>query len=252
VNTVFDTCLSSLALVLGQRLRLQAVVETGSTNTDLLEACRQRISPQLLVAQKQTAGRGRLGRQWQSQPGEALTFSLAWPLQPGTPLDGLSLAVGVALAEALDPEGQALRLKWPNDLWLNGRKLGGVLIETLVQPQGPQAVVVGVGLNTIAPVMEPPAAGLQQLDPRWTPPLALAAVVPPLVELLERWQGFAPAWQSGYAARDALQGRQVAGDGVEGVAEGVSADGLLRLRDASGRIQLLRAGEARLREVSRA
>jgi BirA family biotin operon repressor/biotin-[acetyl-CoA-carboxylase] ligase len=248
-RTVFDTTLSSLALVLGSRLSLRAVAETGSTNSDLLEACRQDAAPQLLVAETQTAGRGRMGRQWQSQTGEALTFSLAWPLQPGTPLDGLSLAVGVALAEALDPAGSQLRLKWPNDLWLEGRKLGGVLIETLIQPQGPQAVVVGVGLNCVAPVMEPPAAGLQQLDPRWTPALALAAVVPPLVDLLSPWQGFTPVWQAGYAARDALRGRQVAGDGVDGLADGISADGLLRLRDADGRVRLLRAGEARLREV---
>ena len=112
------------------------------------------LAPRALVAERQTAGRGRLGRTWESTPGASLTFSLAWPFAAGIDLSGLSLAVGVALAETLDPRpGAALRigLKWPNDLWLvgsaePGRKLGGVLIETVARGAG-RVAVIGIGIN---------------------------------------------------------------------------------------------------------
>lgn len=247
-STIFDATLAGLAQLLGPRWQLRAVAETGSTNSDLLDACRhQPPVAQLLVAERQSAGRGRLGRSWSSQGAAAsLTFSLAWPLPPGTPLDGLSLAVGVALAEALDPGDTGLRLKWPNDLWWQDRKLGGVLIEAL--GAAAPAVVVGVGLNLSAPEL-PATAGLHELDAVWTAPLALAAVLPSLTALLDAWQGFDADWQRRFAARDALAGRAVAGDGIAGVAEGVSRDGLLRLRGPDGGLHLLRAGEARLRPL---
>jgi BirA family biotin operon repressor/biotin-[acetyl-CoA-carboxylase] ligase len=107
-------------------VEIEWVAETGSTNADLLAWVREApadsvLAPRALVAERQSAGRGRLGRAWESTPGASLTFSLAWPFAAGIDLSGLSLAVGVALAEALDPRpGAALRigLKWPNDLWL--------------------------------------------------------------------------------------------------------------------------------------
>ena len=117
-------------------------------------------APSLLVAEQQTRGRGRLGRSWVSSAGASLTFSLALPLAPAH-WGGLSLAVGLALAEALDPlpaAGQPparlrIALKWPNDLWLQegpgrGRKLGGVLIE-VVSVGDRRLCVVGVGLNVL-------------------------------------------------------------------------------------------------------
>jgi BirA family transcriptional regulator, biotin operon repressor / biotin---[acetyl-CoA-carboxylase] ligase len=243
-----DEALAGLRLLLGPGIDLRAVAETGSTNSDLLEACRLDPSPQLLVAEHQTAGRGRLGRSWQSQPGSSLTFSISWPL-PAVALDGLSLVVGTAVAEALDPAGQALRLKWPNDLWLQGRKLGGVLIETAGHGAEPRSVVIGVGLNVVAPQVDVPSSGLQQLDPRWTAALALSAVAPPLVSLLRQWRGFDVAAQRAFAERDALRGREVAGGAWSGKAEGVNSSGLLRLRDAQGQLHELRAGEVRLREL---
>ncbi|MEY3271173.1 MAG: hypothetical protein RLZZ341_74, partial [Pseudomonadota bacterium] len=114
------------------------------------------LVPGLLVAEEQTAGRGRLGRGWSSATGRSLTFSLGLPMAPAQ-WGGLSLAVGVALAEALEPGPAAPRLllKWPNDLWLRdaaaptgGRKLGGVLIETVAVGRH-RKVVVGVGLNVL-------------------------------------------------------------------------------------------------------
>ncbi len=132
---------------------VEVLAEATSTNTLLLEAARQHPRAWLLVAETQTAGRGRLGRAWQAQPGASLTFSIGLPLAPRQ-WQGLSLAVGLALAEALDPlspdSGRpALGLKWPNDLWRwdgpgRGRKLGGVLIETTALGTG---VGIGVGIG---------------------------------------------------------------------------------------------------------
>ena len=98
---------------------------TASTNADVVAAVAQGAPEGLVVTtEHQTAGRGRLGRSWHSAAGDSLTFSLALPYAPAD-WSGLSLAVGVALADALDPEGHAIGLKWPNDLWLRDGSLQG-------------------------------------------------------------------------------------------------------------------------------
>jgi len=199
----------------------------------------------LLVAEHQTRGRGRLGRDWASNAGASLTFSLALPLAPQA-WSGLSLAVGLALAEALDPVGDAgtpprIGLKWPNDLWLvdaagRGRKLGGILIETV--SMGPRRMcVVGVGLNVLPQAHEGLTHGyacLQEIDAQASAPAALACVAEPLVRALLGFQaqGFAPLLAA-YARRDVLLGQAVRTtqpDVAEGVAEGVDEDGALRVR----------------------
>ncbi len=117
---------------------IDVVASTASTNADLRERAASLPGPLLLAAERQTAGRGRAGRRWLSEPGDSLCFSLAWrfagPLQR---VAGLSLAVGVALAECLRAPridgrpGAPVSLKWPNDLLIDGAKLGGILIETV-------------------------------------------------------------------------------------------------------------------------
>jgi BirA family biotin operon repressor/biotin-[acetyl-CoA-carboxylase] ligase len=145
-----------------------------------------------VVAEAQTQGRGRNGRTWQSLPGASLTFSLGLPLAP-VDWSGLSLAVGVALADAIEPcERRAnarLQLKWPNDLWLadgggTWRKLGGILVETVTLAGGGRACVVGVGLN-VQPRADVPGlasgyACVQELDPCMTAPALLRASGPAL------------------------------------------------------------------------
>lgn len=246
---MFEDSLATLRQRLGPSLELRAVAETGSTNSDLLELSRQDPQPRLLVAERQSAGRGRQGRSWFAEPGDALSFSLAWPWS-GQALDGLSLAVGSCIAEALDPGGAQLRLKWPNDLWWQQRKLGGILIESVSQGGRIAALVIGVGINLRDPELPGIAtAGLRQLDPRWNAPLALESLLPPLLTLLQGWQGFDAAEQARFERRDGLRGLAVAGGPDEiwrGVAEGVSPQGLLRLRAPDGALHELRAGEARL------
>lgn len=136
-----------------RRIAVDVVAETGSTNADLLARIDQLTAPTLLLALSQTAGRGRAGRSWLSEPGSSLTFSLAWKFHvPVQSLAGLSLAVGVILAETLGDD--CLALKWPNDLLRNGDKAGGILIETALDRQpGVSAVwaVIGIGLNLAMP-----------------------------------------------------------------------------------------------------
>ncbi|WP_205665212.1 biotin--[acetyl-CoA-carboxylase] ligase [Caldimonas tepidiphila] len=241
-------------------LSVEVVAETDSTNTRLLERARAGdAAPCLMVAEHQRAGRGRLGRDWSSRAGASLTFSLGLPLAPRD-WSGLSLAVGVAVAEALHP---AIRLKWPNDLWLvdaqgAGRKLGGILIETLLPPAGsaPQAArpaVIGIGLNILAvddPALAAQSAALVELDPAASAPAALAALAAPLVRALQRFEreGFAPFVEA-YAARDLLRGRAVRttqADVPEGVACGVDVDGTLLVRTETG-VQRVSSGEVSVR-----
>jgi BirA family biotin operon repressor/biotin-[acetyl-CoA-carboxylase] ligase len=229
--------------------------------------------PCLLVAEHQTLGRGRQGRGWLSAPGASLTFSLGLPLAPRD-WSGLSLAVGVALADAIEPPEPAagaprLALKWPNDIWLRepgsdapGRKLGGVLIETVAVGDR-RMVVVGVGLN-IAPLpggsagaapMTHGYACLQELQPDASAPAVLHRVALPLIRALlqferEGFVGFAGA----YARRDLLDGRAIVAldpthpeTSVEGVAEGVGRHGALLLRRGDGSLAEISSGEVSVR-----
>lgn len=214
---------------------MEVLPELDSTNSELMRRARAgQFDPVLLVAQRQTAGRGRLGRSWQSGAQEALTFSLGLPLQPHD-WSGLSLAVGLSVAEALHP---ALQLKWPNDLWLQGRKLAGILIETASVGEIRYAVI-GIGINITTPgatgLSTPPAA-LSELLPGVDAPAALARIAMPLITAVRRFEtdGFA-ALQPSFNKRDALYGQVVqCSDGTVGVARGVDALGALLVHTDSG------------------
>jgi BirA family biotin operon repressor/biotin-[acetyl-CoA-carboxylase] ligase len=228
--------------------------------------------PCLLVAEHQTRGRGRLGRQWQSAHGASLTFSMALAFEPhaATGWSGLSLAVGVALADALDPPpagGAAtprLGLKWPNDLWLRdtgheagGRKLGGILIETV--PVGRRRMaVIGIGLNVLPIVVDGVAtACLQELDRGIDAPTALHRIAEPLVRALLRFEaeGLA-AFQAGWRRRDLLAGREISVGERGGAYAGIDASGALLLEPAGGGEQAaplpISAGDVRVRPRPRA
>ncbi len=270
-------------------LSVEVVARSASTNTALLERARVRVEPAtdelvqvrksvesaafgrraadvqpcLLVAEHQTGGRGRMGRVWQAAAGASLTFSLSLPMNPSD-WSGLSLAVGVALADALEPPGAAgparIGLKWPNDLWLMdgadgatpGRKLGGILIET-VMAGSTRLAVVGIGLNVLPQPLEELSSGyacLQELDPAASAPWALLRVAAPLVRALREFErhGFAP-FAERFAARDLLHGRAITTSQAnlpEGVAQGVSATGALRVQTESG-LHEVSSGEVSVR-----
>ncbi len=257
----------------GSGLAIERVAETGSTNSDLLERIRalaaagaDRLVPLVLVADRQSAGRGRHGRTWHATPGASLTFSLAWPFARRD-LSGLSLAVGTVLADSLDAAAGPARLglKWPNDLWLlddaagsesmPGRKLAGVLIETA--PLGATRVaVIGVGVNVLPQAVADTPSGSAcwaEIEPAATPDAALGRIVAPLAAALERFEadGLA-AFAAAFARRDLLRGRCVVARGprgpVEGIAAGVSDRGELLLEGRRGLV-LVGSGEVRVRLV---
>ena len=229
---------------------VEVLPEIDSSNSELMRRARAgQHEATLLVAESQTAGRGRMGRVWQSQPGDSLTFSLSLPLAPQD-WSGLSLAVGLSLAESLHPD---VGLKWPNDLWFQDRKLGGILVEA-ASMGGRSQVVVGVGLNIrprAADGLNTPPAALSELLPELTAPTALARVAWPLIQTLMAFEssGFAPL-QSRFAARDVLQGRAVhTSDGQQGVALGVGPGGALRLQTELG-VQDIHSAEISVRPLT--
>jgi BirA family biotin operon repressor/biotin-[acetyl-CoA-carboxylase] ligase len=257
-------------------LSIEIVQSLESTNSELTDRLRNAsrvqqvpsdrrsgrvddLFPQMLVAIDQTAGRGRLGRRWHSTAGSSLTFSLALPLRR-TDWSGLSLAVGLTVVEALDPHGDRLGLKWPNDLILRGpgdgarpgRKLGGILIESVVVG-AQRAAVIGIGINVLPqPVAESDygAAALTELWPEATPQDTLARIGESLVRTLIAFDsdGFAPL-QDAFARRDVLRGQVVRTSDAtlpEGIAEGVDADGALKVA-GGGQVRRVVSGEVSVR-----
>jgi BirA family biotin operon repressor/biotin-[acetyl-CoA-carboxylase] ligase len=264
-----DLWLAMVALQPG--LTVEVLPEIDSTNTELMRRARAgQTEPVLLVAETQTAGRGRLGRPWHGEVGHALTFSLGLMLQPAD-WSGLSLAVGLSLARSLDPQGDlGVRLKWPNDLWVKRPsmptntptrwgKLAGILIETAL-PTGMRYgveqgryCVVGVGLNIAPPVAEGLSTaplGLQDLQSGITAPEALTKVAEPLLATLLTFErtGFA-SLQNAFNARDALHNLSVTlSDGRHGMARGVDATGALLVDTEQGQ-EAISSSEVSVRPV---
>ncbi len=259
-------------------LSMEVVGTIDSTNSELMRRARLgQTDPVLLVAVNQTAGRGRMGKTWQSTVGASLTFSLGLPLQPAD-WSGLSLAVGVSVAESLAAllartplntgvqTPPAVQLKWPNDLWIGGKKAVGILIET-AHSGGNRYVVIGVGINIAPPVSVPavptaPLSGHIALPP--VPPTGLAAfadsldaadalacVLPPLLAdvLAFEARGFT-AFTQRFAARDALADLPLLlSDGTQGMGRGVDATGALQVQTAQG-LRSVNSAEVSVRPVA--
>jgi BirA family biotin operon repressor/biotin-[acetyl-CoA-carboxylase] ligase len=214
---------------------VEVLPEIDSTNSELMRRARSgQTAPVLLVAEHQNAGRGRLGRSWESANRSDLTFSLGMPLAPHD-WSGLSLAVGLSVVESLHP---ALKLKWPNDVWLDERKVAGILIET-ASVGDQRFTVIGIGINMAsrdAEGLRTPPAALEEVLPGMDASEALAAIVPNLVRRVQHFevQGFAPL-RLAFEARDHLLGREVqCSDGTAGVERGVDSAGALLVHTAAG------------------
>ena len=229
--------------------RVEVAGEIDSTNTELMRRARDgACPPTLLVAERQTAGRGRLGRVWHSDdaavvhkgegpatgPLASLTFSFGMALAPKD-WSGLSLAVGLAVARGLHP---ALGLKWPNDIWLGGRKLADILIETASVAER-RFTVVGVGINILprdASGLSTAPACLHELLPDLDAAGALLRIAAPLARamVLFEQQGFT-AFRAEFERRDVLRGQCVSlSDGRVGDALGVDERGALLVHTSAG------------------
>lgn len=242
--------------------QLDVAWSVDSTNTQLRHTAVASDKVRVLLAERQTGGRGRLGRSWQSPLAANLYLSILREFPGGwSCLSGLSLAVGLAMAQALESLGVAsIALKWPNDVQIGGRKLGGILIEGAGERSGNVRAVIGLGLNVAMPRqaaghIDQPWTDLAQVAPQLLSRNALAAaLLDCLLPTLERFaqQGLTP-FLSQYAQRDVLRGQAVAasfGDGTQclGIAQGVADDGALRIRNAQGE-HAIYAGEVSVRRA---
>jgi BirA family transcriptional regulator, biotin operon repressor / biotin---[acetyl-CoA-carboxylase] ligase len=247
--------------------RAEVLAETESTLDDAHALAEQGAAAgTLILADAQRAGRGRMGRSWSSHPGRGVWCTVIERPRDPSALDVLSLRVGLYVAEALDrfcrserseepavqprrrserSEEPALLVKWPNDLMLGDRKLGGILVETRWQGSTLAWVAIGVGVNVIAPPDVPEAAGLRAGTPRVD---ALLAIVPAIRKAAARTGELTPDELARYASRDALAGRQIVSPGT-GVARGLAASGALLVETPAG-LEQHRTGTIRFAEAS--
>lgn len=260
-----DAIRASMPAVIHSQLSALEVAWTlDSSNSELLRRATPAHGCAVLLAERQTGGRGRRGRSWASPLAAHLYLSLARRFEGGLArLGGLSLVAGIAACEALHVLGYAqVRLKWPNDLVVpTGRhlhKLGGVLVEGGGEVAGSAQAVLGLGVNVRMPVafgaaIEQPWIDLCTLAPtcpsRNTVASAVLTHLLPALHVFEA-QGLAP-FLPRYAALDALAGRVVwvhePGGSWQAVAQGVAGDGALRVRDERGDTRCVHAGDVSVR-----
>jgi BirA family biotin operon repressor/biotin-[acetyl-CoA-carboxylase] ligase len=256
--------MSAEASSLMGRLEVFSVID--STNSEALRQAEAGVGRgYVCTAEQQTAGRGRRGRQWVSPFAGNLYLSVLWQYEQGaTALEGLSLAVGVAVSRALADCGVSdIQLKWPNDVLHDGGKLGGILLEMVGDAAGSCQVVVGIGLN-----VSMPKGAAAQIEQAWTDlgtiqadtsdktarNELLAKILNHLLPLLASFEqtGFAP-WQEYFVERDALNNKPVMLDNgarkLAGVARSVDERGALQLETTTG-VQSIYGGEVSLRPTS--
>lgn len=243
---------------------LRVVETTASTNADLLRDAEHLPSGTVLATEEQTAGRGRRGRTWIAPPGGSLAFSVLWKFAGNAAaLSGLSLAVGIAVARALERHGaRAIRLKWPNDLvalreavWC---KAGGILIELATSASGATGAVIGIGVNldlgAAAAKIDQPVTDLRALGCDASREMLLAEILVQLADILPAFAltGFAPLvaeWNRRHAWRGLAvglaQNDQSPGTAI-GTAQGAAEDGAL-LIDTTAGVRRVVSGDVSLR-----
>ncbi len=233
-----------------------------STNTYARQlAEKNSVSGLVILAEQQTGGRGRRGKSWVSPFAANIYLSIVWDFEQGAEaLEGLSLAVGVAVRRALIAHGvQGVKLKWPNDIYVEQKKLGGILLEMIGDPAGHCSVVIGVGLNVSMPVSQASA-----IDQDWTDVATelqdklparnklAAELISEILPLLSTFQeqGFA-AYRDEWQAADAFYGQPAVistpKQSTAGIVKGVGINGALRLELDSGNIESFIGGELSLR-----
>lgn len=243
----------------GQRWRVAVEPVIDSTNRALAETASAQ-DPQALLAEMQTAGRGRRGRSWQSPFGSNLYASMAWTFASWpAQLTTLPLIVGIITARAITEvagELPGLRLKWPNDLWIDGRKLGGILIEPRGEATGQCRVIIGIGLN-IGMQGDPEQAITQpwiSLDQAAAQRVSRNALASALLRglhamLVEFASSQFAGWAEDWNRLDATRGQMVRLSGektLEGTARGVSEHGALLVETDDG-LQAIYSGDVSLR-----
>lgn len=244
-----------------QPAQLEIFQSIDSTNKYLRErADNPQYARSVVLAESQSGGRGRRGKTWVSPFAANIYMSVLWDFERGAEaLEGLSLAIGVAVRRALMQVGlEDVQLKWPNDIYIGGNKLGGILLEMLGDPAGHCSVVVGVGINVSMPI-----EAAEAIDQDWTDissqlpkPISrnrlAAALISHILVVLDSFQacGFGPyrdEWQSADAFKDQQATVTTVRDVISGTVVGVDNGGALEMKLASGEIQRFIGGELSLR-----
>ena len=231
----------------------------NSTNSYLVDyAQQQAASGFVCFAEHQSAGKGRRGRTWVSPYGSNLYMSILWRFQQGgiAATAGLSLAVGVAVIRALKQHHiHEVSLKWPNDIYSQGKKLGGILIEVSGETDGPCSAVIGLGLNLFLPASE-----AQTIDQAWTDLTKVTGTVTLsrnqlaatlLNHIIDIVNGFETvgiqAYLDEWRSYDCLKGQAatlyIGQQQIEGIVEGIDDNGLILIKRADGAIQAFASGE---------
>ena len=232
--------------------------QTDSTNADARRrADAGETGPLWIVARRQSEGRGRRGRQWESQDGNL--FSTLLQLTRKSPAEAaqVTFVAALAIADLLDAYAppSLVTIKWPNDVMLAGQKASGVLVESGAHESGGLWLAVGIGVNLVhAPegTERPATALVHHLRGDVTAPPTVEAAAATLAGAfavwMDRWEmlGFQPildAWRARTAGLDGPAVARLGRETVEGIAEGVAPDGALKLRLADGSLRLISAGD---------
>ena len=237
---------------------LQLIDQVDSTNSLARLQIEQGVTTgYACLSERQTQGRGRLGRNWQSPFGRNMYLSAIWEFQGGVvALEGLSLAVGVAVCSAIEGFGvNTITLKWPNDILLDGRKVGGILVEMVGDPMGVCQVVVGIGVNFGMPreveidqpwadLCEHPAVSRNGLAGK-----VLGELLPLLAGYSDAGFGhYRQAWEAYDAHRNERVQLSTPGKVVQGIARGVAESGAICI-EIDGQRMEFSGGEISLRRI---
>ena len=236
----------------------EVLIQVDSTNDYLARARKNGglSSGHCVLAEHQTAGRGRRGRSWYSPLASNVCGSVYWRFEQGfAALAGFPIAVAVGLAEAFDPDGDAIQIKWPNDLYYRRAKLGGILLDLHGEMAGPSDVIVGAGLNVSMPRPMPIERPWTDLTAAIGAPIsrndAARKVIAAIRSVCVRFdRSGLSEFREAYAARDMLKGQEVEWDegGVEhsGQVKGISDTGGLVVQTTEAE-RVLSAGEVTVR-----
>lgn len=229
-----------------QRIEMESC---GSTNDEAARLARAGAKHgTVVIAERQTSGRGRDGRLWESPPGGLYVSAVLRPSLPLVAVPPMTLAIGIALAEAVKTTGARGTLKWPNDLLVDGRKLAGVLVEAQSQGNRLESVVVGIGVNLTGELPESLGERAITLAEAAGTVIDREQFIEALLAQVERWvdryvavglEAIIPAWQQRMA--HGLTAR--ANGELIGIVEGLDPEGALLLRDETGKVHRVRSGD---------
>jgi BirA family transcriptional regulator, biotin operon repressor / biotin---[acetyl-CoA-carboxylase] ligase len=246
------------AAIQGKCLEIAVFDQCESTNNHLMAEARQgRVENKACLAEYQTAGKGRRGRHWVSPFGQNIMLSVLWRFESGTSaIAGLSLAIGVAVIRALKNQGiEDVGLKWPNDIFWQGKKLGGILIEVSGETNGPCAVVVGLGLNGYVPAKAAADINQEWVDLRQITGQTtlnrnrlVAALLNTLIPMLAEFEHtdllpYLQEWRRYDCMLNQTVTVQLHNQALSGIVKGIDDDGLLLLQDGKGNLQAFSSAE---------